>query len=1571
MANQLQVLREGIVISTFDIDEGTIFSEKLQGARTITCPVAAEEDLPLEEGDYINHNGEVYIINTLPDFTKDGGKLQKDYNITFEAEFYLLLDTFILNDQSHAVFPKYGSAVDHLNMIFANANRNDTGWTVGEVAATGGELINYNWTYVRTALDEIAATFKLEWSFTGRTIRMVSQVGVDTGLTFEVGRGKGLHQISRTQDSGKSVVTRVFGVGGSTNLDYTYRGGVEPNLIFDGRYVETPGVTSGTERVREGRYENDQIYPRFNGNVTGVVVNRNAQNLITSVVITDTAIDFDINAHLQEGVTAKVSFRTGALTGSDFEIVSYNAGTKAIELIPVADTNGYVLPNDLNLPLVGDKFTLLDIRMPAAYVTAAELELRNAALQYLNDNNMSRLLFGVKPDQKHLRDNNIVLKVGDRATVIETEIDVNEILRFTEISYPLVNTFDVTAAIGNEIAYNRVVKLFAEVLQTQRDVQTVDRRSAELAKRGVKDLRAFEASVFDTDGMFDSDKFNVGVLTAILGIFGAKSQNFKLNGVYITDNYGANPAQVAISGGELIHFEIENDPGGNIWVMTGGTYNVPTTSALYYVYARCSEASQVGSWVVTTAQIKADDEAGFYHFLTGVVYPVIDGWRNSDFTNGIADINGNRLKIGKIISRDGLTGFDLDASTIFGAITFASGSSGYNNIADKPDLSVYATQDFVDAIKDELQGQIDGSITTWFYPYVPTLANVPASGWTTDEEKNAQLGDLFYDTATGYAYRFQVVGGVYSWEQISDTDITLALQKAQEAQDTADGKRRVFTVTPYTPYDVGDLWSQGTGGDLMRCNVARASGAYVAADWGKASKYTDDTAVNNLVIGGRNLWLKQQSFGVYNLSFAIYGDESLGRLGSKPIFLQGNGGLGNIYFVDFLSTFNLIDGESVTISFWARHFGTIGTPTIYLEDGSFYASFSPVESDVGGSWSYHNFTFSARASVLSIAISGYGQLFLSDIKLEKGNKATDWTPAPEDVQAEADAAAAEAEAAAKAYADAQDNLNEITIKAYADGIVDAEEARAIADATAKLAEAKADATAKSDAARIAAEAAAAALVGGIKVGGGNLLQNTYNFTNLNNWSDLGTGLNIAGTFLDGTPVIRTGQSGARYTTDFAVKGNTEYILSTWVFSEVTFDGGGSTQPLHIYIGSTPGGTDLGYDVIAYDQNYPTANVWKKIYLIIKTRGATGQTVYMRYHNYPNGFGGTYWYWTKMYVAEGNTVQDWQPSGLDASTDATAKANAAQAAAIAQAAATAETIAQSKADIAQAAAISAAATDATNKANAAKAAAEAASNAFAQTAANNAASDAEIAAAADASNKATAAYNDAVTAAAQAQANLTASLGALAYENVVELSKLGNTVIQGGMIVTNLLNADYIKANIVNADYITALDIVAKTLAADSGTIGGWNIGATTLFSGTDPGNYIELQSGSSPRLYMRNSAQVDGEYSLMNSSGIAIISNGNALPTSYGSYNAVAAFKLKNGASFSDIALYCSAPEGVSYAFMCDGGSLFTKTVAMAMALQVNGLASLNNGVRIGGIGGPTGDRPLRVNAAGEVYRGS
>lgn len=153
----------------------------------------------------------------------------------------------------------------------------------------------------------------------------------------------------------------------------------------------------------------------------------------------------------------------------------------------------------------------------------------------------------------------------------------------------------------------------------------------------------------------------------------------------------------------------------------------------------------------------------------------------------------------------------------------------------------------------DLQNQVDGAIETWFYDGVPTLKNAPASSWATDKEKDTHLGDLYYDNKTGKAYRFAKDGNTYKWTIITDTDIAKALSDASKAQETADGKMKVFSTQPIPPYQLGDIWVNATyptdgsiyKNEILRCQTAKAKGSsFAIADWTKASKYTDDSALN-------------------------------------------------------------------------------------------------------------------------------------------------------------------------------------------------------------------------------------------------------------------------------------------------------------------------------------------------------------------------------------------------------------------------------------------------------------------------------------------------------------------------------------------------------------------------------------------------------------------------------------------------------------------------------------------------------------------------------------------------------
>ncbi len=168
---------------------------------------------------------------------------------------------------------------------------------------------------------------------------------------------------------------------------------------------------------------------------------------------------------------------------------------------------------------------------------------------------------------------------------------------------------------------------------------------------------------------------------------------------------------------------------------------------------------------------------------------------------------------------------------------------------------------------DDIKAQSDEQVVLWFGEQVPTLDNEPANAWTTDDIKQQHVKDIYYNKAAkengGRAYSFEQLDGKFFWVNITDKDVLSSLEKAERAQDTADGKRRVFVSQPVPPYDAGDLWVNATyptsptmmvecpdgkthsgddpwaRNDILCCAGSKAAGeAFDIGDWRMAQEVT-------------------------------------------------------------------------------------------------------------------------------------------------------------------------------------------------------------------------------------------------------------------------------------------------------------------------------------------------------------------------------------------------------------------------------------------------------------------------------------------------------------------------------------------------------------------------------------------------------------------------------------------------------------------------------------------------------------------------------------------------------------
>ena len=142
-----------------------------------------------------------------------------------------------------------------------------------------------------------------------------------------------------------------------------------------------------------------------------------------------------------------------------------------------------------------------------------------------------------------------------------------------------------------------------------------------------------------------------------------------------------------------------------------------------------------------------------------------------------------------------------------------------------------ALNNFVSAIYNpEMLALGDSKIDSWF---TESTAD-PSETWEGTD--TFHTGDIWWTTDTKQSFRW--MGTAWS-DAIQDQDTIDAMALAAEALDTADGKRRVFVLSPTDAdaYDIGDLWIYNYS--VLVCNTSKiATETYFFSHWETAADIT-------------------------------------------------------------------------------------------------------------------------------------------------------------------------------------------------------------------------------------------------------------------------------------------------------------------------------------------------------------------------------------------------------------------------------------------------------------------------------------------------------------------------------------------------------------------------------------------------------------------------------------------------------------------------------------------------------------------------------------------------------------
>lgn len=241
-------------------------------------------------------------------------------------------------------------------------------------------------------------------------------------------------------------------------------------------------------------------------------------------------------------------------------------------------------------------------------------------------------------------------------------------------------------------------------------------------------------------------------------------------------------------------------------------------------------------------------------------------------------------------------------------------------------------QDFLETMQGRInavQQQSDKQLVIWFGDVVPTLTTEPANEWADETTKELHEHDIYYnrsyvETGGGRAYSFERnPDGSFAWHEITDADVLKSLEAAKHAQDTADGKRRMFVQEqPVPPYDKGDQWSNATfedkyRNDLLVCVRPKAAGEeFSIEDWQAAQEFTSDkfkaelkTTADNITATVTNL-----KNGLIEVGFELDGKKKSFTVTAENFKVQTPSGKVALMTSDGKVNADLIEAKSIRTS---------------------------------------------------------------------------------------------------------------------------------------------------------------------------------------------------------------------------------------------------------------------------------------------------------------------------------------------------------------------------------------------------------------------------------------------------------------------------------------------------------------------------------------------------------------------------------------------------------------------------------------------------------------------------------
>lgn len=1032
--------------TTIDIqeDDNSYRYRSLMGEHNITLKFSLSEYIEFPIGAWCEYMAEKYTLETPANFKKNGTR-DFEYTLIMESVQSQLGRYKLRNTVDKRLkFSMCATPKEFLQTIVDNLNQRDSGWSVGDCIVSTEKTIPFDHSYIDAALQSVADTFSTEWEIVGKVIHLHKvEYFKDEPLPLSYGKGNGfVPGLGRSTETDSRPIEIMFAQGGSKNIDRSKYGAPElllpksQTLEYEGRtYISDAEGYSIRRQDKPLKYKTEdsvdcsEIYPSRIGKVTKVEVVDEEKNFYD--IFDDTIPEsLDYSKYRIAGETATIIFQSGMLAGREFDLeqtenklTGYVHSERRFKIVP-QEIDGQTMPGGVYVPKEEDTYVIFGVMLPDAYVcdnetkTGASWDMFKEAAKHLYEHEDVKFTFTGELQGMWAKRNWIKvggkLVVGGYVLFSDNQFAPDGVpIRITGIKDYITSPYSPIIELSNNVSGKSLSSTIEDIQNENVIVENNDKEIILFTKRRFRDavetMKMLENALLDN---FTNSITPITVQTMAM-LVGDESLQFRfvdssLHPIQYHITYNQETKQLIAPKTILQHMTLGIDTITSNrskteykhWNIKGYTSPVlDQLSQQYYFYAKVPTGTGEGEFVLSPKAIGMDDVAGFYHLLVGLLNSEYDGERSFVTLYGFTEILPGRITTDKIVSADGTTYFDLANSVIGGRIKFRSLNGTEKDLRDFENEFNNQTADFIEAIGD-LQSQIDGAIESFFYEYDPTTSNAPASSWKTDEDKNKHLNDTFTNLQSGRSWRWTKSGSTFKWTEITDTATTEALKKAGQAQDTANSKRRVFVSTPYPPYDIGDLWVNGT--EMKRCMKARETGSYVVTDWEKAVNYDNTKTVidGGLITSGTvqlagddtNIKAGITGEGNYDNSVRIWAGTSFDNRADAPFRVLQDGTVimkkaqveGIIIATSGkIGKFN-IDDDGYLTSEYNGYFGTIISNASFMswsQHGSSSFSNSGIISEEGESlannaiYVTHNYDISGNDKIdngINIVLREYG-----------------------------------------------------------------------------------------------------------------------------------------------------------------------------------------------------------------------------------------------------------------------------------------------------------------------------------------------------------------------------------------------------------------------------------------------------------------------------------------------------------------------------------------------------------------------------------------------------------------------